>query len=134
MAPADWNPRFVGGRITRAFEFMQNQRRRMVLVAKWGEYMKDLDLFIGGPNADVAPNAQTGHPCAVLPYKFDVPQFGGGGRARPTPRRPRRRRRTYKPQPICAVITGGLFNDDKILSVAHQFQKATDFHLRRPTV
>jgi hypothetical protein len=135
MAPADWNPRFVGGRVTRAFEFMQNQRRRMVLVAKWGEYMKDLDLFIGGPNADVGPNAQTGHPCAVLPYKFDVPQFGGGGGGRggapnpaasPPP--------TYKAQPICAVITGALFNDDKILSVAHQFQKATDFHLRRPAL
>lgn len=130
-APADWNPRFVGGRLTRAFEFMQNQRRRMVLVAKWGEYMRDLDLFIGAPNADIAPNAQTGHPCAVLPYKFDVPQFGGGGGGRgggapatPAP--------TYKPQPICAVITGALFNDDKILSVAHQFQKATDYHTRRP--
>ncbi|MCC6244882.1 MAG: amidase [Gemmatimonadaceae bacterium] len=131
MAPADWNPRFVGGRVTRAFEFMQNQRRRMVLVAKWGEYMKDLDLFIGGPNADVGPNAQTGHPCAVLPYKFDVPQFGGGGGrgnadATAAP--------TYKPQPICGVITGALFQDDKILSVAHQFQKATDFHTRRPTL
>jgi hypothetical protein len=26
------------------------------------------------------------------------------------------------PQPIGAVITGALYNDDKILSVAHQFQ------------
>ncbi|MBL0172947.1 MAG: amidase [Gemmatimonadaceae bacterium] len=93
MAPADWNPRFVGGRTARAFEFMQNQRRRMVLVAKWGEYMKDLDLFIGGPNADVGPNAQTGHPCAVVPYKFDVPQFGGGGGGRGGGGRRRRRTR-----------------------------------------
>jgi len=130
MAPADWNPRFVGGRSALAFEFMQNQRRRMVLVAKWGEYMKDLDLFIGGPNADVGPNAQTGHPCAVVPYKFDVPQFGGGGgRGGDTTPAP-----TYKPQPICGVITGALFNDDKILSVAHQFQKATDFHTKRPAL
>lgn len=133
MAPADWNPRFVGGRLTRAFEFMQNQRRRMVLVAKWGEYMKDLDLFIGGPNADVGPNAQTGHPCAVVPYKFDVPQFGGGG-PRPADGSAPPPAPTYKPQPICAVITGALFNDDKILSVAHQFQKATDIHTKRPTV
>ena len=131
-APADWNPRFVGGRLTRAFEFMQNQRRRMVLVAKWGEYMKDLDLFIGSPTADVAPNAQTGHPCAVFPYKFDVPQFGAAAprpadTTTPAPPPPQ-----YKAQPMCAVITGNLFNDDKILSVAHQFQKATDFPLRRP--
>lgn len=135
-APADWNPRFVGGRVVRAFEFVQNQRRRMVLVSKWGEYMKDLDLFIGNPNADVAPNAQTGHPCAVLPYAFEAPQFGrgGGGGGRGGGGAPAEPPPTYKPQPICGVLTGALFNDDKILSVAHQFQKATDFHLRRPTL
>ena len=133
MAPADWNPRFVGGRLTRAFEFMNNQRRRMVLVAKWGEYMRDLDLFIGGPNADVGPNAQTGHPCAVVPYKFDVPNFGGGG-PRPADGSAPPPPPTYNAQPICGVITGNLFNDDKILSVAHQFQKATDFHTHRPAL
>ena len=85
MAPADWNPRFVNGRTVKAFEFMQNQRRRYVLVTKWGEFMKDLDMFIGAPTADVAPNAQTGHPCVVVPYKFDVP--GAAGRRW----RPRRR-------------------------------------------
>jgi Asp-tRNA(Asn)/Glu-tRNA(Gln) amidotransferase A subunit family amidase len=130
MAAADWNPRFVGSRNTRAFEFINNQRRRLLLVQKWGEFMKDLDAFIGGPNADVGPNAQTGHPCAVLPYKFDVPQFGFGGQrgndSTPAP--------TYKAQPICAVITGNLYNDDVILSIAHQFQKATDFHARRPAL
>jgi hypothetical protein len=41
MAPADWNPRFVNGRTVKAFEFLQNQRRRYVLVSKWGEFMKD---------------------------------------------------------------------------------------------
>jgi hypothetical protein len=130
MAPADWNPRFVGGRTIRAFDFVNNQRRRLLLVQKWGEFMKDLDGFIGGPNADVGPNAQTGHPCAVLPYKFDVPNFGGGGggggNAQPAP--------TYKAQPICGVITGNLYNDDIILAVAHQFQKATDFHTRKPAL
>jgi hypothetical protein len=130
MAAADWNPRFLGGRATRAFDFVNNQRRRLLLVQKWGEFMKELDGFIGAPNADVGPNAQTGHPCAVLPYKFDVPQFGGGGPrgadSAPAP--------TYKPQPICAVITGNLYADDIILSVAHQVQKATDFHARRPAL
>lgn len=132
MAPADWNPRFVGGRMVRGFEFVQNQRRRMVLVQRWSEFMRELDLFIGGPTADVAPNAQTGHPCVVVPYKFDVPTFGGpgGNRARDTTVAPP----VYQPQPICAVITGALFNDDTILSVAHRFQQATDVHLKRPAI
>ncbi|MCU0634064.1 MAG: amidase [Gemmatimonadaceae bacterium] len=147
MAPADWNPRFVNGRTVKAFEFLQNQRRRYVLVAKWGEFMKDLDAFIGGPTADVAPNAQTGHPCVVLPYAFDVPQpprppqaagsagapAGAAPAAAPaTP--PPQPATPLNPQPICGVITGALYNDDRILSIAHRFQSATDFHSRRPTV
>ncbi len=133
LAGSDWNPRFVTGRTVRAFDFLQNQRRRYVLVSQWGEFMKDLDMFIASPQADVGPNAQTGHPCVVVPYKFDVPQQqGGGGRgagAAPTPAAPE-----LNAQPICATIVGALYNDDKILAVAHLFQKNTDFHQKRPTV
>lgn len=132
MAPADWNPRFVGGRTTRAWEFVNNQRRRMLLVGQWGTFMKELDLFIAAPSADVAANAQTGHPCAVVPYKFDVPASGGpgggggGGNAAPAPQ--------LNPQPICATLIGNLYRDDTILSVAHQFQQATDIHAKRPSL
>lgn len=131
MAPADWNPRFVNGRTVRAFDYMQNQRRRYVLITRWAEYMKDLDMFIGAPLVDVAPNAQTGHPCVVVPYKFDVPQpprGDGGGAAAQQPSIP------LEPQPIGAVIVGNLFADDRILAVAHQFQVNTDVHLRHPAL
>jgi Asp-tRNA(Asn)/Glu-tRNA(Gln) amidotransferase A subunit family amidase len=37
-------------------------------------------------------------------------------------------------QPICGVITGNLYADDVILSVAHQIQKSSDWHARRPTI
>ena len=131
MAPADWNPRFVAGRTVRAFDFVQNQRRRYMLVSAWGEFMKDLDLFIGGPFADVAPNAQTGHPCVVVPYKFDVPVPQQGQRPATVPPAPPP---DLKAQPICGVITGALYNDDTILGVAHQFQVRTDVHLRRPSL
>ena len=130
MAPADWNPRFVSGRTVRAFDYLQNQRRRYMLVAAWGTFMKDMDLFIGGPFADVAANAQTGHPCVVVPYKFDVPAQQQGQRPATTPAAPEPE---LKAQPICGVITGALYNDDTILGVAHQFQSHTDVHLRRPS-
>jgi Asp-tRNA(Asn)/Glu-tRNA(Gln) amidotransferase A subunit family amidase len=134
MAPADWNPRFVAGRTVRAFEFLQNQRRRYVLVQRWGEFMKDLDMFIGAPTADVAPNAQTGHPCAVVPYKFDVPAQPqqGRGRAAGANSAPAQPQPALAPQPICAVITGALYADDRILSVAHQFQINDDTVKRHP--
>lgn len=133
MAPADWNPRFVSGRTGRAFEFINGQRRRYMLVCAWAEYMKDLDMFIAAPSADVGVNSQTGHPCAVVQYKFDVPAQGGGGGggrggapAAPAPE--------LKPQPICATIIGNLYADDKILSVAHQYQINTDIHLKHPSL
>ena len=129
MAPADWNPRFVSGRTTRGFEFIQSQRRRYILIAKWADYMKDLDMFIASPSGDVGANSQTGHPCAVVQYKFDVPAQGGGrgGAAAAPPL-------DLKPQPICATIIGNLYNDDKILSVAHQYQINTDVHLKHPSL
>ena len=132
MAPADWNPRFVTGRTTRAIDFIQGQRRRYVLIKQWAEFMKNLDIFIASPSADVGVNAQTGHPCAVVPYKFDVPQQfqgrGRGGATPPTPPEP------LKPQPICGTIIGALYNDDGILGVAHQLRLHTDFNQRRPSI
>ena len=128
MAPADWNPRFVNGRVPRAFDVLQVQRRRQVLVRRWGDFMRDLDMFIGGPSADVSANAQTGHPCVVFPYAFGIPPSRpSGGRVANEPLPP-----PPQPQPICATIVGGLYNDDLILAVAHRFQIATDFHMRRP--
>ena len=130
MAPADWNPRFVNGRTVKAFEFLQNQRRRYVLVSRWAEFMKDLDMFIGAPTADVAPNAQTGHPvrrsCRTSSTCRRSRAAAGGAAQPPADAAP------LKPQPIGAVITGALYADDRILSVAHQFQTHTDVHLKRP--
>jgi Asp-tRNA(Asn)/Glu-tRNA(Gln) amidotransferase A subunit family amidase len=129
MAPADWNPRFVNGRLTRAFEYVQGQRRRYMLITKWADYMKDLDMFVGAPSADVGATAQTGHPCVVVPYKFDVPQQQGGGRGGST--QPPLK---LEPQPICAVIVGNLFADDLILSVAHQLQVHNDVWRKHPAL
>jgi hypothetical protein len=134
MAPADWNPRFVNGRRLRAFEFVQSQRRRYAMITRWAEYMRDLDMFIGAPTADIGATAQTGHPCVVVPYKFDVPVVPrpqGAAAAAAAPPQPAP---ALKPQPICAVVVGALFADDRILALAHQFQSNTDVHLQRPAL
>jgi Asp-tRNA(Asn)/Glu-tRNA(Gln) amidotransferase A subunit family amidase len=139
MAPADWNPRFVNGRRGTAFDFMQAQRRRYILITKWADFMKDLDMFMASPSADVGVNAQTGHPCAVVPYKFDVPAQGGfggrgGGAGAAAPAAPATPPAPLNPQPICGTIIGALYNDDKILSVAHQVQTHTNFSQKRPAL
>jgi Asp-tRNA(Asn)/Glu-tRNA(Gln) amidotransferase A subunit family amidase len=128
MAPADWNPRFVNGRTVRAFDFLQLQRRRHAYISAWATFMKDLDLFVGAPQADTTANAQTGHPCVILPYKFDVPAAAAGGRGGAQPAAAT----ALNPQPIGGVLTGKLYGDDVLLAVAHQIQKNTDWHARRP--
>ena len=36
--------------------------------------------------------------------------------------------------PLTTTLIGDLFADDRILSVAHAFQKGTDWHSRRPEI
>jgi Asp-tRNA(Asn)/Glu-tRNA(Gln) amidotransferase A subunit family amidase len=130
QAPADWNPRFVSGRTITALDYLQMERRRYILVQQWAEFLKDLDMYIGSPSADVGACAQTGYPSAVLPFKFDVPptftRGRGGQDAPPAPQ--------LNPQPICGQIIGNLYNDDLILSVAHQFQLHDATVTRHPTL
>jgi Asp-tRNA(Asn)/Glu-tRNA(Gln) amidotransferase A subunit family amidase len=125
--------RWTNGRFPRAFEFVQQQRRRYVLITQMAELLEDFDMYVPGASGqgqgDIGLHAQTGHPCAVVPYKFE-PQtsrpFTGG---RPdTTAAPV----SYNPQPICAVLAGNLYNDDMMLSVAHKYQMATDWHTRHP--
>jgi hypothetical protein len=66
----------------------------------------------------------------VVPYKFDVPQQGGGRGGAASQQPPLE----LKPQPIGAVIVGSLFADDLILSVAHRLQVHGGIHLKHPAL
>jgi hypothetical protein len=128
--------RWTNGRFQRAFDFVESQRRRYILITQMAELLKDLDMYVPGNSGDVGLHAQTGHPCAVVPYKFESPPAGRGGGGRgatdATGRAPEPV--TYNPQPICTVLAGNLYNDDKILSVAHQYQTHTAWHLKHPAL
>jgi hypothetical protein len=143
--------RWTNGRWPRAFDWVNQQRRRHALISQMAELLKDLDMYVPGGGYDVGLHAQTGHPCAVVPYKFEAPaaagRGGGAGRAgraagaagdpaaagrEAAP--PAQPAEPGKPQPICAVIAGNVYNDDKILSVAHQYQINTAWHLKRPSI
>lgn len=123
MAPANWNPRFVNGRSISAHDYLNAQRRRLLYIQKYHEVMGDLDLFVSSaPGWDVAPNAQTGHPCVVVPYKFDVPTQAA------TVNPPL----DLKAQPIGGILIGALYRDDVLLSVAHQLQAANGIADKHP--
>jgi len=101
--------RFRGGRDVSALDFVQSQRRRFLVMKEMAEAMEGFDMFVSG-RGEVGLTNQTGHPAVVVPY-----DFGGDN-----------------PQPLTTTIIGDLFADDKILSVAHAYQRSTDWHLRRP--
>ena len=93
-----------------ALEFLQTQRRRLILMQEMAAIMEDFDLYVSG-SGDVGLTNQTGHPAAILPYAW---------------------RNDEHPQPLCTTLIGNLFADDVILSVAHAYQRTTDWHTRRP--
>ena len=108
--------RFRRGRDTRALDYMQCQRRRLILMKEMQEAMEGFDMFVSG-SGQVGLTNQTGHPAAVVQYGFGVRDAEADS---PTE------------MPLTTTLIGDLFADDKILNVAHAFQKNTDWHMRRP--
>ena len=108
--------RFRRGRDATALDYVQSQRRRLILMKEMRDAMRDVDMFVSG-SGHVGLTNQTGHPAAVVQYGFGV-------------RNPDDEDPTT--MPLTTTLLGDLFADDKILSVAHAFQRRTEWHLRRP--
>ena len=108
--------RFRGGRDALALDFMQSQRRRLILMKEMAKAMDGFDMFVSG-SGQVGLTNQTGHPAAVVPYDYGVRNPDGDS---PTE------------MPLTTTLIGDLFADDRILSVAHAFQQGSDWHSRRP--
>jgi Asp-tRNA(Asn)/Glu-tRNA(Gln) amidotransferase A subunit family amidase len=133
----------VNGREDLALDYVQGQRRRLIVMAQWEELLEDFDVMIGlGGTTN-----STGHPAVVVPTGFGPrPQGGGGGgRGRGTgaaaaagaaaggpPAPPPAPPQPGPDQPLCTTIFGKLFGDDMVLSVAHAYQIAHDYHTRNP--
>ena len=108
--------RFRRGRDTRALDYVQSQRRRLILMKEMREAMAGFDMFVSG-RGHVGLTNQTGHPAVIVQYGYGVRNPDADS---PTT------------MPLTTTLLGGLFADDAILSVAHAFQKRTDWHLKRP--
>ena len=111
--------RFRGGRDVRALDYVQAQRRRLILMHDMARAMSGVDMFVSG-SGQVGLTNQTGHPAVVVPYGFGVRDPDGDDE--------------QKPQPLTTTLIGGLFADDRILSVAHAVQAATSWHHEHPVL
>ena len=108
--------RFTRGREITAVEYVQSQRRRYLVMKEMERAMSGFDMFVSG-SGHIGLTNTTGHPSVVVPYGFGI-------------RNPDDESPTE--MPLTTMLVGALFADDKLLSVAHAFQSATDWHLRHP--
>jgi len=108
-----WPNSFRSSRFIPAVEYIRANRVRYQLIQEMQKLMKDIDVYVapsfGGSN--LLLTNLTGHPCLVLPNGF-----------------------TKEGTPTSISFIGQLFGEAKLLAVAKQFQDATDFHLKHPTL
>jgi len=107
-----WPNVFRQGRLVSAVDYLRAQRVRSLLMRETEECLAGVDLFVAptyGGRSLLLTNL-TGHPCVVVPNGF----------------------RTTDGTPTSVTFTGRLRGEADVLAVADLFQRATDFHVRRP--
>ena len=138
-----WPNTFRAAQFLPAVDYVNAQRARTKLCRDWWDLFQQHDVILT-PRENTSVTNITGTPSIVVPTGFAVPQNGGGfgGRGfapsllthndslRAEALRPPAPSKT--PLPTWIYVMGPIYQDEKILSVAHAFQGATAFHLKRP--
>ncbi|MDX1661240.1 MAG: amidase [Gemmatimonadota bacterium] len=106
-----WPNVFRQARTIPAVEYVQANRIRTRLMAAMESALSDVDVFVAPSFADdlLLITNLTGHPCVVVPNGF---RDDG--------------------TPVSLSFVGNLYRDDAALLLAHRYQRASDYHLRRP--
>jgi Asp-tRNA(Asn)/Glu-tRNA(Gln) amidotransferase A subunit family amidase len=111
----DWANTFRTARFIPAVDYVNANRARTLAIQAWDALMKTVDVIVTPTSASglsqlVATNL-TGHPAVILPNGF-----------------------REDGTPVSLTFLGGLFEEGKLLAVAHAYQQATSFHLKHPVV
>ncbi len=107
-----WPNVFRQGRLVPAVDYLKAHRARTLLMREMEERIANVDLFVAptfGGKSLLLTNL-TGHPAVVVPNGF----------------------RLSDGTPTSLTFTGRLRGESDLLAVADLFQRATDFHTRRP--
>lgn len=113
QGPNDWANTFRTARFIPAADYVNANRLRTRAIAEWDRLFENIDVIVTPTAADgltqlVATNL-TGHPAVILPNGF---RDDG--------------------TPVSLTFLGGLYDEQRLLTVAHAYQSATGFHLRHP--
>jgi Asp-tRNA(Asn)/Glu-tRNA(Gln) amidotransferase A subunit family amidase len=139
-----WPNTFRAAQFIPAVDYINANRARALLIQRWWELFRTLDVIVTPTSAgsQIAMTNLTGNPAVIVPNGLrEAPPLGPGTAAinpsvapvadtgvRRQPAAPSPRPQT----PVSLTFLGPLFQDEKPLALAHAYQQATDFHLRRP--
>jgi Asp-tRNA(Asn)/Glu-tRNA(Gln) amidotransferase A subunit family amidase len=111
----DWANTFRTARFIPAVDYINANRVRSTTIEAWDELMKKVDVIVTPTNAANLPQLVatnlTGHPAVILPNGF-----------RPDG------------TPVSLTFLGGLFEEAKVMAVAHAYQQETGFHNVHPAI
>jgi Asp-tRNA(Asn)/Glu-tRNA(Gln) amidotransferase A subunit family amidase len=108
QGPEDWPNSFRSARLIPAVEYIRAQRARTVLMNQIGDFMQDWDVLVGSPSSTLVATNLTGHPQLVVPCGF------------------------ANGMPASVLFTGQTCREGPMIQVAHAFQRATEWHRKRP--
>ncbi len=139
--PSTWPDYFRAAQFVSAADYVNANRARTLLCKKWWDLFNRYDVILS-PQENTSVTNVVGTPSIVVPTGFEIPaQFNGrggrggsGGRGADTtrPATPPPPPPPALPLPTWMYIMGPIYQDEKILAVAHAFQGATDFHEKHP--
>jgi Asp-tRNA(Asn)/Glu-tRNA(Gln) amidotransferase A subunit family amidase len=148
-----WPNTFRSAHFVPAVDYINANRARALLMKQWWDLFKAFDVIVTptGGTGQLQQTNLTGNPAVIVPNGFrEAPPLGPGTAAAVPPGAPATptpapaapadtARRAPQPAaaprpltPVSLTFLGPLFEDEKALALAHAYQKATDFHLRRP--
>ncbi|MEP6692162.1 MAG: amidase [Gemmatimonadaceae bacterium] len=108
-----WPNTFRTARFIPAVDYINANRVRTLAIRKWDAMMSQVDVIVCPTNgAQLMATNLTGHPAVILPNGF----------------------RDTDGTPVSLTFLAGLYQEGKLLAVAHQYQQATAFHTKHPTV
>jgi len=138
-----WPNTFRAAQFIPAVDYINANRVRALACRKYWDLFRTVDVVVTptsvmGLNQLPATNL-TGNPAVILPNGFiEAPPLQSGAAppaAAPsdTGRRVQPPMPSPRPQvPVSFTFLGGLYREDVLLAVAHAYQQATRWHLRRP--
>jgi Asp-tRNA(Asn)/Glu-tRNA(Gln) amidotransferase A subunit family amidase len=107
-----WPNKFRESRFIPAVEYIQANRKRAILIEEMKEKVfTNIDVYLnpswGGTSLTITN--YTGHPCIVIPNGF------------------------MNGKPTSITITGNLYEESKVISLANFIQSKTNYHKKHPT-